>query len=202
MIYIDFDGTLVDVWPRFYSVFCDINEKYNIQFDEYKKIKLKYGKDELVAKEFGFALCDNYFYEKKNRLENLEYLAKDIPFLPIEYINSKFSENTMILTKRRNPENFKKQIKDIGLKLPYRVIAENISKLDWIQKYEEHTSGIIIGDSVVDLEVGKTNYIFPYMVKSGLGTYYEFEKMGVKYKLFDNLLEVIHELEEKKLIVN
>lgn len=194
MIYIDFDGTLVDLWPRFYSVFCDINEKYDISFEEYKKIKLQYGKDEIVAEKFGFTLHSGYFDEKKVRIESKKYLLKDMPFVSAEYLNSTLSKKAMILTKRRNLENFAEQIDEMGIKLPYIVLNENISKVEWIKKYGESTTGIIVGDSIVDLEVGKLDHIVPYMVKTGLGTERQFKQTGIEYKLYENIVDVIKEL--------
>ena len=75
--YFDFDGTLVDVWHRFYHVFIDAGKISNVQFNEYKKAKLLFGKDEIVALHFNQELDKNYYFEKRKKLEDFDYLKMD-----------------------------------------------------------------------------------------------------------------------------
>ena len=77
MRFIDFDGTLVDLWPRYYHVFCSLLNIEWVKIDEYKRAKQKLGKDELVAQYFGKQLGKTYFEEKSIALEEKEFLKYD-----------------------------------------------------------------------------------------------------------------------------
>ena len=75
MRFIDLDGTLLDLWPRYHKVFCTLLDVRNISLEQYRKRKQKYGKDEIVARSFGCELPENFFLRKAQLLESKEYLA-------------------------------------------------------------------------------------------------------------------------------
>ena len=64
MIIFDFDGTLVDLWPRYCAVFNDIL-KSSVSLNKYKLAKQSLKNDRLVAESFGIVLPKDY-YEKKD----------------------------------------------------------------------------------------------------------------------------------------
>ena len=56
MIYFDFDGTIVDVWQRYYQVFLAAGGVSGLGSKEYIAAKRRLGKDDLVAAALGVLL--------------------------------------------------------------------------------------------------------------------------------------------------
>lgn len=189
MIYIDFDGTLVDLWPRYYEVFCQLSDIKDVSLEEYKAVKRRLKRDEMVAGELGCNLVPDYFSLKKQYLEEMDFLKMDQLYLPAEYLNSFPKGKCRILTKRRNVENFARQLKFLGIDIPYTVITSEETKADWIRANDNEQAGVIIGDSVVDLDAGVSN-ITPYMVDTGLNTKADFDTRGIRYKYFDDITKI------------
>ena len=151
MIIFDWDGTLIDLWPRYYAVFRDITGQSNISFQEYKCVKQKLLKDSLVAEHFMIKLPENYFELKKIMLEEKEYLLLDKLFFNQEELkillnwkdvgkqnggydeeNSRngHREDCIILSKRRNIPNFYWQINNLGLQCTAYAVED---KTDWLR---------------------------------------------------------------------
>lgn len=191
MIYLDFDGTLVDIWPRFYRVFCDINGCDSVEFEKYKKYKLEYVKDSIVAKKLGIDLTPKYFELKKKYLEDEAYLVYDKPFLEADTVNQVFESRAVILTKRRNKLNFERELKRFNINLPYAVITGAISKKEWISQHNLGENDIVIGDSIEDLSAGELHNVKPVMLLSGLGSKTAFDATSIKYDLYYDINEVI-----------
>ena len=52
MIYIDFDGTIVDIWARYHRVFMEASGNFDIPLEEYIQVKKKEPSDVRVAEYF------------------------------------------------------------------------------------------------------------------------------------------------------
>ena len=61
MIYFDFDGTIVDVWQRYYQVFLAAGGVSGLGSKEYIAAKRRLGKDDLVAAALGVLLPSTYY---------------------------------------------------------------------------------------------------------------------------------------------
>ena len=177
MIYFfDFDGTIVDIWKRFYHVFLDAGKVSGIDFDLYKKQKLLLKRDSDVASYFGVALDVNYFENKKIMLEQIDYLKFDTllvdPELLIRFFNSK---EAYILSKRRNKNNLLKEIKNLKIDcLINRVIVidpdSNITKLDFLRQ-NVSAPFTLIGDSIEESNVSVLNNANVFLVSTGLNMF-------------------------------
>lgn len=175
----DFDGTLVDLWPRYYSVFRDIL-RFDLNFDDYKITKQRLIKDSCVAKFFHKSLPGDYFQRKTVLLEERKYLQLDRLLIEAEEINDILSGDCIILTKRKNAENFFWQLSELGLKCKSEVVKKG-SKRQWVER--SHISGgLIIGDSLADLEVAKLPNFVAWMVGYGFGTKEQFNSIRIPYK--------------------
>lgn len=75
MVYFDFDGTLADVWLRFYRIFTDASGIDGIAFEDYVRTKKQHPRDGDVAACFGAALPEDYWSKKRSMLEDPAYLA-------------------------------------------------------------------------------------------------------------------------------
>ncbi len=188
MIYLDFDGTIIDLWPRYYNVFCHLNG--TVDFKSYKFFKQKLKKDELVAKALNVSLCDKYFEKKKLLLEDKSYLELDKIVISENDLRILYSLDATILTKRRNETNFIWQLEKLGIKLPYVVLDDSTSKYEYV--LDNCTDkGIIVGDSIQDLLVGKEENILAIMVSYGLNTIDDFNKEGIDYLLCNSPKDLV-----------
>ncbi|MCH5303920.1 MAG: HAD family hydrolase [Ruminococcus sp.] len=198
MIFVDFDGTLVDLWPRYHAVFtalCDLN---SVTVQEYKEVKQRLVFDEKVAKYFGKKLCKNYFEKKAKLLEDKEYLALDRLFLQPEAINQAFIKNdAILLSKRRNKKHFKWELEQMGLYVPSIVISDT-SKKDWILEEFPGKRCIIIGDSIADLEAAQLNNVNAFMVDFGLGTEEQFIRSGIPFRMLRAATQILDIMEGYK----
>lgn len=190
MIYLDFDGTLVDLWPRYFAVFSDLLDLKDLSLDEYKKCKLKYKRDSYVAKCFGKTLSETYFEKKRVLLESREYLMLDSLFISASTLNNFPKDEIMILTKRRDRSAFCWQLDQLDIDIPFCVLDDERTKVNWIKQFKSQERGIIIGDTIADLECGINDFVYPYMVGTGLGSKAEFDKLGITYKFYESIIDV------------
>lgn len=191
MIFFDFDGTIVDLWPRYFAVFSELLNLESIDIAEYKEQKQLLIRDDKVAKHFGKQLPFNYFNRKAHLLEKHEYLILDKLFFSKQLINEFFSKyHAMILTKRRDNNSFEKELKLLNINVPKKVISDG-TKAKWIEENYKEEKCIIIGDSIADLEAGKLINTDAYMVNYGLGTKGQFDKTGIPYCGFLTRKDVI-----------
>ena len=59
MIYVDFDGTIVDVWKRYYQIFVTLTNSACLGFHEYVRAKRKMKNDGQIEKHFSLQLQEN-----------------------------------------------------------------------------------------------------------------------------------------------
>lgn len=192
MTLIDFDGTIVDLWPRYHAVFSDLT-KCKIDLEEYKILKQTLKKDECIANFLNIKLPSDYFSMKSICLEDCYYLRQDTLLLPKETLIHFFKQqNSVILTRRRNTTNFRWELAHLGLlDLQVNSICVNNSKLEWTtENIKEKTT--IIGDDIHDLQVAKLPFVNATMVLSGLGTQKDFDKLNIVHTTFKTLDAYIH----------
>lgn len=181
MRFLDLDGTILDLWPRYYSVFCELLRAKNITLQQYKSKKLCLCRDDAVAASFGYVLPADYFIKKAELLEDREFLKLDGLYLSGTQIGMLFEgDNTMILTKRRRLDNLNWQLRKLGIDLP-TVVIEDLTKKQWIQLNYPVERSEMIGDSIMDLETGQLPNVLPVMVGYGLGTRKQFDSVKIPY---------------------
>lgn len=191
MIFLDFDGTLIDLWPRYHAVFTDLCELTGISLDLYKKAKREFHKDELVANHFGKELPAMYFEKKAQLLEDKNYLRLDRLFLSVNLINQTFqNSNAVLLTKRRNKANFLWELDELGIRIRSKVLCSQ-SKKEWIQANYNNEKCYIFGDYLNDLEAASLENVDAYMVLFGLGTENQFAKANIPYEAVDTPEQII-----------
>lgn len=191
MMLIDFDGTIVDLWPRYHAVFCTLTNAH-IDLQTYKKAKQVYKRDEDVARYLGLELPADYFPRKAVLLEELEYLALDQLLVPRDKL-LRFMEqrDARILTARRKPEHFLWELDHLGLsELCAEAICVNGPKANWVER-NVLGKGIIIGDDVRDLRVITVSKLEAIMVQTGLCTDEDFRRSGLPHVLVRSLEEFI-----------
>ena len=86
MLIFDLDGTLLDLWPKYHYVFCQLTQAEDISKDDYKRAKQILHKDQLVAEHFGYKLPPDYFQQKALLLEAEPVLMLDKLFFNVDTI--------------------------------------------------------------------------------------------------------------------
>lgn len=173
MIFIDFDGTIVDFWKRYHDVFF-YNLDNNITVKEYMIAKKLYKFDDVIAKFFNIKLANNYYEQKKILLEDINFLKSDSLLINVNQLLDFFKYNKVkILAYRRNEENFYKQLVFLGLsELRKNCIVLNpdigLSKKVFIQTNYNNQYNTIIGDSVSELEVSDVCNTKVIIVNTGM----------------------------------
>ncbi|WP_270852576.1 HAD hydrolase-like protein [Fusobacterium varium] len=172
---IDFDGTIVDVWERYYRIFIEYF-KVDILKEDYKKLKKIFPYDIDLIEHLKLENSNEYYKFKKKYLEDIEYLKKDTLLIEKEKIVKIFKlSNVILLTIRNNKRNFENQLKFLGLnEIKKKIIVlqplDKKVKKEFILKNRDLFSESIfsIGDSETDLEIGTLSFAKSYFVNTGL----------------------------------
>ena len=167
-IFVDLEGTLVDVWERYYHIFTDFFNS-SISFTEYKAAKLKYQNDLKMLKEYLYEdKIESYLKFKKEKLESPEYLKYDT------LLNTSFDlRNTMILTCRRSKENLYEQIHNLNMQVSMdNIIVLQPNDVFTKKRYLSEKCGdegfILIGDSELEYVCAELPNTEIYLVTTGL----------------------------------
>lgn len=169
--FFDFDGTIIDVWKRFYKVFSDLNDLKTLSLAEYIILKRKYKTDDAVAKILNVSLKEDYYKLKLQLLEQDEYLQFDQLLIDIKLLNSFIKCNDVyIITKRNIRENFFKEIERLGIKIKKSKLivlgSKEISKNEWFLK-NQNEKFVLIGDGREEYNSRFNTNIVLYMVNTG-----------------------------------
>ena len=172
---IDFDGTIVDVWERYYRIFIEYF-KVDILKEDYKKLKKIFPYDIDLIEHLKLENSNEYYKFKKKYLEDIEYLKKDTLLIEKEKIVKIFKlSNVILLTIRNNKRNFENQLKFLGLnEIKKKIIVlqpldKKVKKEFILKKRDLFSESIFsIGDSETDLEIGTLSFAKSYFVNTGL----------------------------------
>ena len=179
-IYIDFDGTLVNVYKRYLGILQSfLGNDYLINQKQYIDLKKKRIKDHKIIELLfdGHKIDLKKYIEYKNHLiESNKWLAKDELIGDFFfYINkAKMSGfKVSLITARNNSDNLIYQLKKLNIYNLFNNIyvvglKKNINtKLELLKKI--HSKGdIIIGDSPMEIDAAYNLNLESYFVDSGL----------------------------------
>lgn len=183
IIIFDFDGTLVDVWERYYKIFIEF-WKVDLEIQFFKTLKWRYNDERLILKDVNVTFTEhdfeNYKIFKSQNLEDKTFLSLDKLIINTENLKA-IRDNYLILTMRKHKDNFYWQIQKLALSRFFEgkcVVLEPKgmdTKKNWLYENIKKLDGEIkiIGDSESDLkmvEVSKSTdvKVEAYLVKSGL----------------------------------
>lgn len=197
MLFLDFDGTLIDLWPRFHAVFCELSDTSGLTLNEYKRVKRELARDEAVAEHLHVHLRSDYFQKKRILLESKRFLKLDRLFWNPSRLNTLLErkKNVLLLTKRRHPKNLEWELNRLGLRMPAQIVSDQ-SKAEWIRLHYPAENSVIIGDSLSDLEVASLPMTAAVMVEYGLGTAEHFRSSGLPFTLIKTPMDLYHYLQE------
>jgi phosphoglycolate phosphatase-like HAD superfamily hydrolase len=181
--YVDFDGTIVSVFERYYKVlndYCSSRYRININYDLYILKKRKRYKDHQIVLEEHPEIqisIDDYHRYKLDNIELECYLAYDSLFPDSIGALSLLKEKGFfveLLTYR----NDKNQLEEELLRLDLTSYFDKVTclkpeqrvnrKSEHIRMTNNHPESIVIGDSPVEIEAAIDNNITGYFVDTGL----------------------------------
>ena len=174
MLYFDFDGTLVDVWQRYYRIFKDASRISGMTFEDYVRLKKELPQDGDLARCFGAALPADYREKKRSFLEDPRYLAYDRLLVPKEQIREFFrSHSCRILTSRRSPEAFFDQLQALGLEqLREKCVVlnpdEKKTKTQYLRENHPDEAVYLVGDAEAEAQASQLDNVRVYLVRTGL----------------------------------
>ena len=174
MLYFDFDGTLADVWQRYYHVFKDASGITGMSLEEYIRVKREFPQDSDVARIFGGTLPEDYKAKKRSKLEDPSYLAYDQLIVPAEKSCAFFKEHDCrILTNRRSADEFREQLVSLGLEeLVSKAVVlnpnEKIKKVQYLQMTHPDEKFYLVGDAEAESQAAVLDQAEVYLVRTGL----------------------------------
>lgn len=188
VVYLDLDGTLLDVWPRYYAVmksFFDRENKPFVSLDEYRRRKLLWVRDEAIVRQaiggdprLADGLLPNYFEWKRERLESEDMLRLDRPIggLPDFAARLGPAYRLNLISVRRDPELAMSQLREWEMIAPFERIdfvrpsSAGNPKRDAIHD-RVGPMDLMIGDSEVDIACGAMLGLRVFHVKTGLRSF-------------------------------
>ena len=204
MLYVfDFDGTIVDVWERYWRVFCTSAEvsPIKISCDDYRNLKLSYKFDNDILKKVESRVPLNLFLERKRKnLESINFLSYDKLLVSAPKLKEFYStRNAIILTKRREKLAFFDQLNQLhldGLEKNTVIIHPDsgITKCQWVRDNIHDKQICIVGDSVEDMNVGALEGVNAKFVNTGLTTWKEIYKKCPWSQQFNSLNSILEEI--------
>ena len=183
-IYIDFDGTIVDVYERYFGIlqsYINRSSSKKMHFNSFIKLKKSGLKDhEIVSKLLGIEdfNIENYMKFKLNHIESLNWLSTDKLIGNFEQFVSKchgMDYKISLLTQRRNQTNLHIQLEKLNIYNLFDTIivvnpkdGQNV-KYEFLREKAHSKSGaIVIGDSNEEIKAGNILGLRTFHVQTGL----------------------------------
>ena len=178
MIFIDLDGTIIDVWRRYFSILADFFDLTTDMFDAYRSLKKAIPDDrKLLSKLLNAdsARINKYLEFKRNNLETKNYLDMDTLLINADILKKHFDlYQFSVLTIRRNRDALVDQYQTLGIEfLTQSTIVVNPggidSKRNWLtENVSKIDQLIVIGDSEIDMATGGLSLCKTIFVNTGL----------------------------------
>ncbi|RRJ64260.1 HAD family hydrolase [Paenibacillus oralis] len=188
VIYIDLDGTLLDVWLRYYTVMDSFFERQSLpfpSFQKYKKQKRELVRDDAIIRHAvrdnpaaAEELISNYMLWKKDKLESESLLKLDQPIGRIRVFAAQLKPNYRLhlISVRRNHEHAVRQLQRLNMVAPFEridLVPPSLSinpKWDSLRRLAT-PADLLIGDSEIDLQCGFMLGLRTFHVDTGLRSF-------------------------------
>lgn len=173
MIFLDFDGTIVDLWPRYHRAFCIAAGTDSVRLEDYRRTKRRFPADRDLAEALHIALPADYFSRKRQLLESEPLLKLDTLLLSATALTDFFAlRDCRILTGRRQKALFLEELARLGLAqlTEYAIVLDPdvTSKKEYIRTHFPAVPHIVVGDSKAEWETGELENVRVALVRTGL----------------------------------
>jgi phosphoglycolate phosphatase-like HAD superfamily hydrolase len=187
-IFLDLDGTILDVKHKCYRLYVNLlsHGGFNtVDIATYWKMKRNKVSEKEIASKTTTPMFARYYIERfMSLIETMDYLTLDSVFDSVyETLDKWFSDhNLYLVTLRQNGFNLNCQLSFFDLHKYFKHIynvGEIGVKKEYLIKHEvsDQTNCVIIGDTEADIEAGKILGIKTVAVTSGVREKYLLEKI-------------------------
>ncbi|MED4959711.1 HAD hydrolase-like protein, partial [Paenibacillus macerans] len=187
-IYIDLDGTLLDVWPRYYTCMSSFFESQSlpfVTFQQYKRQKRELVRDDVIIRRLirnnpaaAEELISKYKLWKKDKLESESLLKLDQPIGQLRFFAAQLKPNYQLylISVRSKHEPAVRQLQRLNMVAPFKrinlVSPSSCINPKWqIIRHLATPADLLIGDSETDLECGFMLGLRTFHVDTGLRSY-------------------------------
>jgi len=177
LIFLDFDGTLIDSRQRLYTLFCELVPENTFSFKEYWQIKRgRINQRDLLRHYFHYSDAQVDVFRRKwmEKIEEPERLAMDVPFEGITKFLLHAAQDVFIylITARQYPMRVVTQIQQFGWQDYFTdilVTSQRQSKSALIRAETDYThDDMLVGDTGEDIIAGKELGVTTVAVTTGI----------------------------------
>lgn len=181
-LYLDLDGTILNIEPRLYSIYADVVKSLGgeaFSKEVYWTAKRDQLPEELIAKRGNVQNLSQYAKLRGEKLELPEYLDYDklTPQAIESLLELKENSRIVLVTLRKSKENLYRQLQRLKIRALFdEILVGNAGEEGWRCKAKTISSNshfvsqdsIIIGDSEADILAGKNLNMITVAVLSGI----------------------------------
>lgn len=186
-IFLDLDGTILDIKYKCYRLYVNVLSHggfYTVDVSTYWKMKRNKISEEEIASKTTTPIFAKYYAKKcVSLIETIDYLILDSVLDGVYAILDRWSSDhdLYLVTSRRNEVNLNHQLSLFDLHRYFKRVYSSgelqIKKEDLIKHEVSDQAGcVIIGDTELDIEVGKILSIKTIAVTSGAREKHVLEK--------------------------
>lgn len=203
-IFLDFDGTLVDIKKRHYQVYKLCVERFggvSLDTAEYWSLKRHdtQWSDILAASKLNPNIENDFLKVFIEKIEDIDMLKNDHLFDDtLNFISSVASRYDIYLVSlRRHHDNLVSQLKHLGIEYMFKTVLSGHSetkqgvltkKADVIREIDGYGNGIIIGDTEADIAAATKLNIPSIALTTGIRDFAFLNSMNPTY-ISDSLTE-------------
>ncbi|TJY43091.1 HAD family hydrolase [Cohnella pontilimi] len=210
VIYIDLDGTLLDVWFRYYTIMRTFFDSVHLPFislDDYKRLKWRWVQDEAIIQHAtkdqplaAHELVPSYQVWKRERLESQALLQWDEPIGQLHAFAARLKPayRLNLISVRRDHEAARRQLQELNMMAPFE-------RIDWVSPSRERNpkwealknradrGDLIVGDSETDIGCGSMLGLRSFHVQTGLRSFEYAARHGhaIKLQQYDDILSYL-----------
>jgi phosphoglycolate phosphatase-like HAD superfamily hydrolase len=207
-IYLDLDGTILDISQRYKNLFSDISglsKTIGSEFWEYKKKGLS---TKEILSNYNFSINQQEIFQKNwfNLVENNDFLKFDKVFPGVTQLFELIykTENLVVCTARQNKELVIEQLTNLKIIKFFKsilVTEKKSTKASLVQEHRESNTSNpydfdwIVGDTFEDMDTGFNLGISTCAVLTGLTPVEKFKELNNPPTLIkDSLNSFLHTL--------
>ena len=187
---IDLDGTVLNFWERYYSIF---NDSFNLlSKSEYILMRREGLSEKMVLNLLGIMDIEKYLENRMKIIESEYYLSFDKLF---DTKKLKQFDYRILITYRKNRINLINQLKKLNILefftkiiTPENSLSAKKFKFKIIKKYKEKDC-VMIGDTETDILSAKENGVYSIGVLSGMTSLIYMQNINPD-KIIDNINEL------------
>ncbi|HUI90783.1 MAG TPA: HAD hydrolase-like protein [Chitinivibrionales bacterium] len=188
-IILDLDGTLIDAKRRLFTLFCDLTKQTLLAIDDYWELKrAMYDNSYILKNYFSYSEAEIGAFNRKwlDQIEESNYLRLDTMFpFTIDVLDKLLQQdiNLLMITARQFKPNTLQEINRFAIAKFFSAIfvtEGHKTKEELLRSsgLEFHSEDLLVGDTGIDIQTGKSLNVRTFAVLSGFRN----RSMQLKYR--------------------